>query len=484
VRPTWVAVLLPLAITACGTTVPLTGHVTSVGGPSGSSGLEDAQATTPRSAVPPRGESTALRPRTSISPGGSAGEPGVTTASVPQASLPSGPVLIGVEHSSDFNATTKGLGFGGVSSGDMKALAQQIVADVNRAGGIFGHELRAVFHDTSTASVQSDPNTAAAEACTAFTQDTRVSWAVVAGYGNESDCLAQGRVPSATAGSISPRNADATYLRSRAPYVYNPPAFEFTRLVPLWMDRLAAQGFFPRGARIGVLHSNHDSERREVASLLAELRRRDIAVTSRFEYDESATRLNSSISSAVLQFSSDRVDHVISVDGAVNVFMLTAEQQQYRPRYALSTYMGPSSATAVVAPPAQLRGAVGVGWQPVSDLPVSQPVDSPGRRQCENDLRATGQSLTSSSALFIAYSVCDAIRLFVRLSTLAGSLDPAALQAAQVRLGSSFSSALNLRSAYGLHWSHNAGAGGVRDLRFDDDCSCFEYAAEEVHEPS
>jgi hypothetical protein len=31
--------------------------------------------------------------------------------------------------------------------------------------------------------------------------------------------------------------------------------------------------------------------------------------------------------------------------------------------------------------------------------------------------------------------------------------------------------------------SHNAGAGGVRDLRYDDDCGCFEYAGSEVFKP-
>lgn len=135
----------------------------------------------------------------------------------------------------------------------------------------------------------------------------------------------------------------------------------------------------------------------------------------------------------------------MSLDGNIGYFMIQAEQQKYRPRYAINTFMGPTSVQVAVAPAAQLKGAVGVGWSPVTDVDAAHDdFYNHARIACDAYVRKSGQDFTGKrSAQFAAASLCDAFEILIQGAKGAGSIDPAA----------------------------------VRDLRYDTACSCFVYSS-------
>lgn len=481
------ALLLAAVVSGCGTTV-VTGP--SAGGAPTSDGLGPVTGepvTGSTAGAPTTGDAP---PVTSTTPAGvdpSAGE-GTSAPSNPTGTRPGAtatrtakPVLVGVEYSSDYEETMSSLGFSGLATGDIPALVTTLVADLNARGGVAGRPVRAALHNSSTAAKQSDPQGATQATCAAFLEDTRVD-VVLTPSAIFTDCFVQARVVALQTGTVSPFNADRAHLAPRAPYLFAPTSFETERLYPLYVARLAAQGYFPREARVGLLSSNQPSLQRQATQLLALLRQRGITVAATFEYDaSSAGSIASGVSASVLRFRSEGVTHVISLDGNVGVFMIQAEQQGYRPRYAMNTFMGPSSVQVVVAPAAQLRGAVGVGWSPTSDVdPAADDHRSAGRTACDAAIRRSGQDLSSSrSATFIAYSICESFSVLVEGARRTGRVDAAGLREGLAGLGTRFPSPMNLESAYSA--DRSAGASAVRDLHYVEECSCFRYASTTVH---
>jgi len=466
VKRTLIGALVALALSACGSTVP-----TAVQQATGSTALDQpavSPSTDPRTGVPaPDVDPAAPAPVAATPPTPGSAPPYRTGAKRD--------LLIGVEYSADYEQTMASLGFGGLASGDIPALVRTIVADLNRRG-VLG-KVSVLFHDTSTADSQSNPSSAAQAVCEDFLQDHKVDFALTPSA-IQTDCFVQAKVPVVQYAAITPNGADRAFLAPRAPYLFAPTSFETDTLYPLYLERLAAQGYFPTGAKVGLLWSSHPSEQRQSAQLLRLLRQRKVEVASTFEYDATnAASITSSVSSSVLRFRAAGVDHVISLDGNVGLFMIQAEQQQYRPRYAINTFMGPSSVQATLVPPRQLRGAVGVGWEPVNDVPEAyDDLRTPARATCDAYVKASGQNLAGKrTAQFAAYSVCDGLRILVE----GGSVEASAMRVALGALGTRFPSALNLLSAYGPQQS--AGAVAVRDLRYEQACACFRYAGKQLH---
>jgi hypothetical protein len=186
------------------------------------------------------------------------------------------------------------------------------------------------------------------------------------------------------------------------------------------------------------------------------------------------------MSAAVLKFSSAGVTHLLSIPplgAALLVFMQSAEQQHYRPRYAVSSYGAPTF-LAANAPPAQLAGALGIGWSAGLDVNSAQdPRSSPSQAQCLRDLKSSGQGFSGDGrrfALFIAYGVCDGLNMLQQAARKSNGLGAPSISVGLASLGTSFSPAMVVGNA--LSNANHAVAGGYRRLSFQDSCACFVYS--------
>jgi hypothetical protein len=255
------------------------------------------------------------------------------------------------------------------------------------------------------------------------------------------------------------------------------------RFAAPYVQALQGAGFFGSGARVGIMHWS-DSEFDVATSALRDQLSRagvKVAADGNVPFVRSAADAGSAVSrvaSIIVRFRLAGVNRVVSVDqsGALmTIFMLAAEAQGYRPLYGLSTLNAPMSLLASVNP-RQLRGAVGIGWMPLVDVPAGPDDDIPPvRAQCAAIYRRAGIAVGDRSPYgqFSAYSFCDSLMILRRVLAHRRSTSQAAMRAGLESLGSGYTSALDFASR--LDASRHDGAAGYRVLRFDGGCTCFRY---------
>lgn len=378
---------------------------------------------------------------------------------------------IGLEYVEGGDEFTQSAGFGSITVGDTRAVIDTILKDVNAKGGVLGRQIKAVYHATGAAEGTSNPQVTAQSVCSDFTDDNPVIAAVPASPAEV--CLAKRQVTTVGLGS---RVLDDRELAIAAPWYRLPSALSFDRLGPVLIDRLVAQGYLTKSSKIGLLHPDSLVGTRIAATLKKQLAARGFPVTSSFGFDSSSPLAEpSSVPNAVLPFRSAGVDRVISLNAAVAYFMINAEQQGYRPRYALNSYLNLASVMQSVPPRAQLTGAVGVGWVGPNDVDLARlDTKPPSFDTCRDYIRKSGQNL-SGSALFIQTSYCEGVRLILYAAQAGGGFDSASIQRGLALKGASYPSALVLDSA--LSQRRMDGASAVRDVRYDTACRCFLYGS-------
>jgi ABC-type branched-subunit amino acid transport system substrate-binding protein len=479
-------VAVALVTTACGSTVQIRSDVSQIdpltGQPTAS--IQPQQPTTGDAPgalsdpATPSASSGGGAP-TSVTP--VAGQPGsVTTSEGPVAPIGArGPITgvgfdaktarLGVEYIDGGDAFLSSAGFSSLSTGDAKGLIEVMIKDLNAKGGVLGRRLVPAYRATDAATGSSNPTTTAQQACTTFTQDQTVFAALVVSPADQ--CLAAKRVPHSY---ITTQVADDTSLRTSAPYSRRPLALSFSRLAPVLVERLVARSFLTSTSTVGVLHPDTAVGRRILADLTARLQSKGIKVARSYAYDAtSATASAGDVPNAVLPFRSAGVDRVIGTDASTAYFMTAADQQQYRPRYALNSYMNLASVMESVPPKAQLEGSVGVGWLGPNDASGANfDLKPKGFATCQDYIKRSGQNPTGF-ALIILTTYCDSMRLFLYAAEKGGSFDAASIQRGLAMAGTAFPSALVLRPAFSD--TRMDGAGTVRDIAYDTACSCFRY---------
>jgi hypothetical protein len=473
------AAVLALALTACGTTVSV-----GTGQQPGLSLGSNSEASAPLAGGGPAVTSSAspgpfadvVAP--SLSPTADGQGPGQTDPGSTAPTSGTGPVS-GV----GFTRTTADLGIsyvqGGdqlfasagfnIGTGDAKALANALIKRLNASGGILGRTIVPVFHGVSAASAAADPASTDQAMCTAFTQDAKV-FAVVLG----ADCLTVKHVPWArTSSQIA---SDRQTFTAAAPYLYDPNIMDTDDEIPLQLDRAVAHGFITPKSKIGLYYPDTPQDGRIAKAYAKALESRGLKVA--------ATYANSNVTNAngaVLSMRAAGVDRVISWTGGTAYFMISADNQGYRPKYLLNTYLNLTSVMEVVPPKAQLSGSFGIGWQPPNDVDSASAIARPGKALCDKALADSGQANPQGSVAFILYSYCDSIELFVLGARAGGSLTPQGIRAGITKLGADFPTALNFESAYGL--GRYSGALAARDIAFDGGCGCFKYQGTALHRP-
>lgn len=394
-------------------------------------------------------------------------------------------VYIGVGTQKDVQQAFSTVGVGNLDAGDQEGQAKAIATELNRRGGLFGRQVKIVFRDHATIATAQDPNGTAQATCTYFTQDRPViaylNPVTLMDVATLRSCFAKAKVPLISASVAS---LDAEGMRAYAPYLVTSLVPTWDALTPVLVSRLKAQGYFggwdtttsrtkPGAAKVGILIKNDDIAPRILDRIKKAVEAAGAPGVESYTFRPDA----SDVSSAVLQFRGRGVTHVISTDGgALLSFMLTAEDQGYRPRYAASSFLTPAIFYEGTAPPAQLVGMTGVGWSASIDVSDARdPGDAgPGETECKALLAKGGQTFQGKRlAEAVAFAFCDGLRLIVSSATAAGGLTGAdvarGMQLAAPMLQTSFSFA----NGFGPERFFIPGA--VRDLAYDAACRCFGY---------
>jgi hypothetical protein len=401
-------------------------------------------------------------------------------------------IYVGVNTMKDFDTVASNtFGVEGVDTGDQEGDVKAMVGYINKRGGVLGRQLVAVFHDTKTSSVLTNYTGAVQASCTHFTQDRPVA-AVVDLTLLDSyvlwDCLKKAGIPIFS-GLFN--MTDQFELDKYSPYRYALGNNRVDTYLPTLIDRQSALGYFkpwdtingrPGNApvKVGLMWSDDvPADRRSFAQLERLLTARGIKVVAKVP----TTGNNpSQISSAVLRFKSAGVTHVyMTYLGQGLLFTQGAENQNYRPRYAAWAHLSPG-VLQQFAPPSQLRGALGAGFRPGTDVgPAGGTGEvSSAAPVCRTIFEDAGLSYRRYSfAETIAFMFCDSFRLYTEATKAANSTLAIDIRDAFGVVGPEFTSASVFRNAFSSKRLDAAGA--VRELGYVDSCSCFRYLSTTNH---
>jgi hypothetical protein len=481
---------------ACGTRVDVDDRAVAGGG--GNAGLAAPGGTTDRNtaaAGASAGSSTGSSTAGAAPTGGVAPIASATTAAADAsaARLPASgrgfdedEIRIGYLTWKEVSSAGSAVGYA-VDYGDQEAIANAIVEDLNRRGGIAGRKVVPVFYDYRTSDILASPEAADQAACTRMTEDDTV-FAVVAVTGVLGEvlpqCLAEHDTPLIVNNNIPfPREAFERW----SPYFFSTASPMTERFVPVWFQRAAAAGYFepwdttaggPGKApvKVGLLITNGEGGRLFADLVTAELQRLgyEVAVT----YEVSDAFDTEGMQSAVLQFRGNGVTHVIPESLLLLLFPQSAESQHYRPRYAVSTAAAPLLVQSAT-PPEQLNGALGVGYFPSYDVDNAQdPGDpSPAAAHCREIQRAAGNDTNQRESWNLMGKACDGF------AYLSAAVDAVGLRNDAIALGTPQLTSLEATGTFHIAFGPGRpdGVGAVRDLGYDATCECFAYLSAENH---
>ncbi|MFT5223531.1 MAG: hypothetical protein ACI867_001852, partial [Glaciecola sp.] len=266
---------------------------------------------------------------------------------------------------------------------------------------------------------------------------------------------------------------------ARFPLLALPNAFALERLAVAMPARLEAMGYFDDvdAPKIGVLTIDQPAWRAATDDALvpaleaAGYSVQDVAYVRSAEYTEDAGQSSAEIQSAVVQFNSQGIDHVIFFEGLVSyLFINSAAGQGYNPRYAFTSMDSPA-AIASVSETSQFEDSVSIGWQPSADVNGAQR-DEIANSRAERCIDIVGDEFPLASAV----AGCDST-LFLMDALRAGPTPVSTSSYLQgvAALGNSFHSS----KSYGTFFSskRHDGAAQVRDVKWNVSCTCFEYTS-------
>jgi ABC-type branched-subunit amino acid transport system substrate-binding protein len=491
-----------LALTACGTTVPLTGpaatgsgqtgtQVNSLGEPVGAPVAPGATTVDQAGAPAVGGPATTT--------GGSVAVPTGQAPTGPRASVPalssSAPVpptgrgwdrkyvYVGMTTQKDVNTVAQTAGINSVDAGDQEADAEAVVKHLNAKGGLFGRQIKVQYFDVSSAG---DAETQAQAACAFFTQDHPVvavyAAALVADTPTFRSCLAKARIPAFAGGDQA---FDDKVFNDLGGYYNLMPFPSWNRFAPHFVDRLVAQKYYTgwdttlgkagtAPVKVGILCPDTTVGRRVGAILTKELVRVGRAPTSTIYY----TTNSSDVNGYVLKFQSEKVTHVLFCDLGLFVFATAAESQHYRPRYGVSTFNTPVLFLQGVVPAAQLTGATGSGFVPTLDVDDAHdpgPTVTPAARECREIAAKNGVNYPPQKrfARAVLYDTCDILNVIAASAKAGGGPGGPSIRAGISVAGPGLRSAVTFVS--GLSDVVHAMPAATRDVFYDSPCGCFRY---------
>ena len=510
----WAAVAVLSLVTACGSTVQVTGTAVAGGSQDGLSAPGGGAASPGGSTLSPDGlggSTGAAGPGTSGASGtpgsvaGPVGTGGATGGSVPAggttgtATVGRGPesgrgftkttISLGVATANDYNNFVGSTGLKGVSyEGDTRVWFQAVVNQINSHGGLLGRKVVLVPHDFSTAQELSDTAAANQAACVTWTQDHPVFAVLFAGFIVDDTllkCLGKAQTPLVYPG------AGLDYpLHYQQTYRQYPLFFNLAQMVGDDFDRVAiarltARGFFgpwdtrngrpgttaANPTRIGIVGFDDPDGAVQLASEKKQLAANHLPEPTVVECPRSLQNKISCEQSAVLKFAAGGVTHVF---GADTTFMKNASSQGYRPRYWIAVQAALFAANVDAS---QMTGAMSENYVPFTDVAAADyPGDpTPATTFCRKLMKAAGQGTTDPNTLDLQMSVCDEFFFVQAAVAKAGSLGQGALRTGMEALGSSVQSALTWTTFLGP--ARHTSVTALRDITYLADKSAFVYAS-------
>jgi hypothetical protein len=355
-----------------------------------------------------------------------------------------------------------------VTTGDGKAEGQALVNYVNARGGLAGHKIVPLFYGVDLAQYYANQAGVEQQICTYFTQDHH-TFALVS-YANTTEnfltCVHKGGASVVDDGML----VDGTFGRTLGDRYYLPGDFRFDRAYDAYVSGLVSAGFLTAKSKVGIYYHEDPLVQRTLKNVVR-------PALARYGIPLVATAGINGVdySSAVLTFQTNGVDRVLGIGLSPLLLMQQAESQQYHPLYGVNSQWAPGAILQTAASPRQLAGAVGVGWQPTSDVDAAH---SPGpvstaETTCRKIMRDAGQGNVGPSTVLQQMQTCD--HVFFLQAALRGvaRIDPSTLSEGTSRLGSGYRSAVTFRSTF-VGGRHD-GVSAYRISRFRSECSCFVY---------
>ena len=396
-------------------------------------------------------------------------------------------IFVGAQYSKNQDAAYAAAGVSAVGSADARDYYKVAIEDLNERGGIAGREVVPIYFGydvTSSETADQQHQTA----CAKWTQDNEV-FVILTGSPVIRECAKKAGI---VAVSAYPAGSVPETFRQYPRYVET-NSVNLIRIGPVTVDGLAREGYFTKGARIGIVTWDDPAYRESIQKgFLPAFQRHGLKLGTPPRYvsppqnyaDIPAT--SADINSAILQFSTLGIDHVLIAEGSAGfcgigcmtvLFLQQAKSQQYYPRYGLNDNNDPvGGLEAGVYPADQLRRSVAVSWIDSSQSRDAGWKTNRSRERCFALMRKHGVAVDSVTAREVALEACEGVWFLEAAVARMGdvSLTTGNFMSGVDSLGYDFASP----SAYIAHFSptQHDGIAGARNMRFVDGCSCYRYA--------
>ena len=442
-------------------------------------------------------------PSGSAAPGapGSPGAPGAAPAAgVAGPGVTDTTINIGVVYDKNAGALNRAYGFAGIGQVDQKQVIELIIKYINAHGGVAGRQLKPVWYEGDSLANKT-PEQTAQEECATWTQDNKI-FAAWDGADNPALAACLTRAGVLQIGTGNGRTYSETF--KRFPYVVDTgyPALE--TLGRLVVDELFAQGFYAKKRpeagvapiKIGLMAHDTPEFHAGAKALKAALARHGLKLSEEVYVTKAETANDlpaeaNAVQSAVLRFKEEGITHVqflqTSNAFAGLTFWQNAEKLNYYPRYGLNSLDGAQalistfdSANGEGSAKRQLKMSVGVGTQPLRDVPRADYTgakESPELKRCKQlaePASGGGWDDEARNKESIAALFCDPAFYFKAAIEAGGPVPNVGSWLAGVakiqRLGSALS--------FGFRTVHQRDAvGWSRRFAFSERCNCFHYTA-------
>jgi hypothetical protein len=382
----------------------------------------------------------------------------------------------------DLNTYAGTLGVDAVATGNIKAQAAAVAADINKHGGLLGRKIKLVWYDASTAQELNDPQTSHQAACAAWTQDHHV-FAVVGPFGTGVDdlllaCLNKSQTPLIGAGS--PWGLDNAPFFQRTfdayPTFVNVGAMLGERYYRIAIKRLVDRNFFqgwntatgqpgPAPVKVGIVVQDTPNGNTQLKAIESNLALHGIKAADVVKLSGDLSARSAQGQSAVLRFRQGGITHVINP-----VATRTADAQRYYPRYFVANE---PQLVAANTSASQLRGSMGESYIPALDVGEQPGPPSAATAKCLKVMQAAGQTPSWGSVQWIMQSVCDGLYFLQYAVQQSGVLSTQGLLGGFNALGSRYQAAVTWTTFLGPR--QHASANAVRDVSYRTECKCFRY---------
>ena len=362
---------------------------------------------------------------------------------------------------------------------DPKGIQNAIIEYFNANGGIAGRKIEPVWHEVlaQNAVTKEGRTRDAQEACATYTEDNEVFAIMGSGQWTEQniiECAVKTDTPyvdgyTAATGVWASKEQAHRFGR----HYYTTSMFTTDRREQAMLQSLGNLGFFAPGAKVGLLIEDSPAFREAADNTLKPaLKARGIEVAVEVRYPDI---IESAWQNYVLQMQAAGVTHVYFGASTAEswptlLFMRGAENQGYRPTYALSGL--PLDWLENNAPAPQLEKAMGFTWLPSRVEGAERPPGSERDRICREVLAAKGYPETAGLPF------CDFFWFVKDTLERASELTSSGMQSAAEQLGDGWMSSLTFNGKTRLGPGRHDGAYLGRDFRFDKGTGEFAYAGE------